>query len=101
MAFPIAWAVGSFIGGVLAKEFYKEVIAEEHDDDKEEKAYPDEVLMVLLAKLTKEKDAKGLYDFGILLEDDNEYWARKFIKAAADMDFMIAQNKLRAMDAEE
>ena len=47
MAFPIAWAVGSFVGGLLAKEFYDDVIAE-HDDDCEEKAgYSDEMLTAL------------------------------------------------------
>ena len=32
MAFPVAWAVGSFIGGLLAKGFYDNVIAENDDD---------------------------------------------------------------------
>lgn len=36
MAFPVAWAVGSFIGGLLAKGFYDNVIAE-NDDDYESK----------------------------------------------------------------
>ena len=98
MAFPIAWAVGSFIGGLLAKEFYDDVIAE-HDDDCEEKAgYSDEMLTALYKKLTNAGDAQGLYDFGCILENENEDWARKFLKAAADMDFMIVQQKLRIMD---
>ena len=98
MAFPIAWAVGSFIGGLLAKEFYDDVIAE-HDDDCEEKAgYSDEMLTALYKKLTNAGDAQGFYDFGCILENENEDWARKFFKAAADMDFMVAQQKLRTMD---
>ena len=32
MAFPVVWAVGSFIGGLLAKGFYDNVIAENDDD---------------------------------------------------------------------
>ena len=100
MAFPIVWAVGSFIGGFLAKEFYEDVIAGHDDDDEEEKAgYSDEVLMALFKKLKKAGDAKGLYDFGCILEKEDEDWARKFFKAAADMDFMIAQQKLRCMEA--
>lgn len=98
MAFPIAWAVGSFIGGLLAKEFYDDVIAE-HDDDCEEKAgYSDEMLTALYKKLTNASDAQGLYDFGCILENENEDCARKFFKAAADMDFMVAQQKLRTME---
>lgn len=98
MAFPLAWAVGSFIGGLLAKEFYDDVIAE-HDDDCEEKAgYSDEMLTALYKKLTNAGDAQGLYDFGCILENENEDWERKFLKAAAGMDFAIAQNKLRSLD---
>jgi len=37
MAFPIAWAVGSFVGGLLAKEFYDDVIADNCENDEEEK----------------------------------------------------------------
>ena len=98
MAFPIAWAVGSFVGGLLAKEFYDDVIAE-HDDDCEEKAgYSDEMLTALFKKLNDAGDAKGLYDFGCILEKEDIDWARKFLKAAAGMDFAIAQNKLRSLD---
>ena len=72
MVFPIAWAVGSFIGGLLTKEFYDDVIAE-HDDDCEEKAgYSDEMLTALYKKLTNASDAQGLYDFGCILENENE-----------------------------
>lgn len=98
MAFPIAWAVGSFIGGLLAKEFYDDVIAE-HDDDCEEKAgYSDEMLTALFKKLNNAGDAQGLYDFGCILEKEDYDWARKFLKAAAGMDFAIAQNKLRSLN---
>lgn len=98
MAFPIAWAVGSFIGGLLAKEFYDDVIAE-HDDDCEEKAgYSDEMLTALFKKLNNAGDAQGLYDFGCILEKEDIDWARKFLKAAAGMDFAIAQNKLRSLN---
>ena len=68
-------AVGSFIGGLLAKGF-----------------------TALLDKLQKAGDAKGLYDFGCILEKEDIDWARKFLKAAAGMDFAIAQNKLRSLD---
>lgn len=98
MAFPIAWAVGSFIGGLLAKEFYDDVIAEPADDCEERAGYSDEMLTALYKKLNNAGDAQGLYDFGCILENDNEDWARKFFKAAADMDFMVAQQKLRIMD---
>lgn len=98
MAFPVAWAVGSFIGGLLAKEFYDDVIAE-HDDDCEEKAgYSDEMLTALFKKLNNAGDAQGLYDFGCILEKEDIDWARKFLKAAAGMDFAIAQNKLRSLN---
>lgn len=98
MAFPVAWAVGSFIGGLLAKGFYDNVIAE-HDDDCEEKAgYSDEMLTALFKKLNNAGDAQGLYDFGCILEKEDIDWARKFLKAAASMDFAIAQNKLRSLD---
>jgi hypothetical protein len=98
MAVPVAWAVGSFIGGLLAKEFYDDVIAE-HDDDCEEKAgYSDEMLTALFKKLNNAGDAQGLYDFGCILEKEDIDWARKFLKAAAGMDFAIAQNKLRSLD---
>lgn len=98
MAFPIAWAVGSFIGGLLAKEFYDDVIAE-HDDDCEEKAgYSDEMLTALFKKLNNAGDAQGLYDFGCILEKEDIDCARKFLKAAAGMDFAIAQNKLRSLN---
>lgn len=100
MAFPIVWAVGSFIGVFLAKEFYEDVIADHDYDDEEEKVgYSDEVLTALFKKLKKAGDAKGLYDFGCILEKEDEDWARKFFNAAADMDFMIAQQKLRCMEA--
>ena len=95
MAFPIAWAVGSFIGGLLAKGFYDNVIAENDDDYG---GYSDDVLTALLDKLQKAGDAKGLYDFGCILEKEDIDWARKFLKAAAGMDFAIAQNKLRSLD---
>ncbi len=99
MAFPIAWAVGSFIGGFLAKEFYENVIADNFEEDKVEKVgYSDEVLVTLYEKLKKAGDAQGLYDFGCILENEDKDWARKFFKAAADMDFMIAQQKLRCME---
>lgn len=102
MAFPIAWAVGSFIGGLLAKEFYDDVIADNYDDDEEEKAgYSDEVLTALFKKLKNAGDAKGLYDFGCILENEDIEWAKKFYQAAADMDFTIAQQKLRCMDEED
>lgn len=98
MAVPVAWAVGSFIGGLLAKEFYDDVIAE-HDDDCEEKAgYSDEMLTALFKKLNNAGDAQGLYDFGCILEKEDIDWARKFLKAAAGMDFAIAQNKLRSLN---
>lgn len=98
MAFPVVWAVGSFIGGLLAKEFYDDVIAE-HDDDCEEKAgYSDEMLTALFKKLNNAGDAQGLYDFGCILEKEDIDWARKFLKAAAGMDFAIAQNKLRSLN---
>ena len=98
MAFPVAWAVGSFIGGLLAKEFYDDVIAEQDDDCEEKAGYSDEMLTALFKKLNDAGDAQGLYDFGCILENEDEDWARKFLKAAADMDFMIAQQKLRIMD---
>lgn len=102
MAFPIAWAVGSFVGGLLAKEFYDDVIADNYEDDEEEKDdYNDEVIAALFEKLLKDNDAKGLYDFGCILEAENKDWAITFIKTAADMDFMLAQQKLRCMDAED
>lgn len=102
MAFPIAWAVGSFIGGLLAKEFYDDVIADDYEDDEEEKeTYNDEFIAALYEKLMRDDDAKGLYDFGCILEDRNKDWAITFIKTAADMDFMLAQQKLRSMDEEE
>lgn len=98
MAVPVAWAVGSFIGGLLAKKFYDDVIAE-HDDDCEEKAgYSDEMLTALFKKLNNAGDAQGLYDFGCILEKEDIDWARKFLKAAAGMDFAIAQNKLRSLN---
>ncbi len=101
MAFPIAWAVGSFVGGLLAKEFYDDVIADNYEDDEEEKDdYNDEVIAALFKKLLKANDAQGLYDFGCILEAGNKEWARTFIKTAANMDFMLAQQKLRCMDAE-
>ena len=103
MAFPIAWAVGSFVGGLLAKEFYDDVIADNYEDDKEEKDYYwyEVVFAELHKKLINAGDAKGLYDFGCILETGDKGWARIFIKAAADMDFMLAQQKLRCMDAED
>lgn len=58
----------------------------------------DEVLESLFEKLNGEKDAKGLYDFGCILEKEDIDWARKFLKAAAGMDFAIAQNKLRSLN---
>ena len=97
MVFPIAWVAGSSIGGLLAKEFYDDVIAE-HDDCEEKAGYSDEILTALFKKLNNAGDAKGLYDFGCILEKEDEDWARKFLKAAADMDFMIAKQKLRTMD---
>ena len=101
MAFPIAWAVGSFIGGLLAKEFYDDVIADNYEDDEEKDDCNDEVIAALFEKLLKANDAKGLYDFGCILEAGNKEWARTFIKTAANMDFMLAQQKLRCMDAED
>ena len=101
MAFPIAWAFGSFIGGLLAKGIYDDVFAENYDDEQEKTVYSKTVLTELFRKLKKAGDAQGLYDFGCLLEEENAEWARKFIKAAADMDFMIAQQKLRCMDEED
>ena len=104
MAFPIAWAVGSFIGGLLAKEFYDDVIADNYEDDEEEKEkddYNDEVIAALFEKLVKDNDAKGLYDFGCILEAMDKEWARTFIKTAANMDFMLAQQKLRCMDEKD
>ena len=89
MAFPVAWAVGSFIGGLLAKGF---------DDYEVKSSYSDDVLTALLDKLQKAGDAKGLYDFGCILEKEDIDWARKFLKAAAGMDFAIAQNKLRSLN---
>ena len=96
MAFPVAWAVGSFIGGLLAKGFYD--IAESDDDYEVKSGYSDDVLTALLDKLQKAGDAKGLYDFGCILEKEDIDWARKFLKAAAGMDFAIAQNKLRSLN---
>lgn len=98
MAFPIAWVVGSFIGGLLTKEFYDDVIAEPDNNCEVKTVYSDEVLVTLYEKLKKADDAQGLYDFGCILENDDTDWARKFFKAAADMDFMIAQQKLRCME---
>ncbi|PWM77795.1 MAG: hypothetical protein DBY32_08115 [Phascolarctobacterium sp.] len=101
MAFPVAWAVGSFIGGLLAKGIYDEVFADSYDEDEEEKeaaGYSDDVLTALFDKLQKAGDAKGLYDFGCILENEDEEWAKKFFEAAADMNFAIAKNKLRTME---
>lgn len=53
MAFPIAWAAGSFIGGLLAKEFYDDMIAE-HDDGCGKAGYSDEMLTVLLKNKGKD-----------------------------------------------
>lgn len=101
MAFPIAWAVGSFVGGLLAKEFYDDVIADNYEDEEEKDDYNEAVITALFEKLLKANDAKGLYDFGCILEAGNKEWARTFIKTAANMDFMLAQQKLRCMDAED
>ena len=102
MAFPIVWAVGSFVGGLLAKEFYDDVIAGNYEDDEGKKEnYNDEFIAALYEKLTSDDDAKGLYDFGCILEAGNKDWAITFIKTAADMDFMLAQQKLRCMDEED
>lgn len=102
MAFPIVWAVGSFVGRLLAKEFYDDVIAGNYEDDEGEKEnYNDEFIAALYEKLTRDDDAKGLYDFGCILEAGNKDWAITFIKTAADMDFMLAQQKLRCMDEED
>ncbi len=98
MAFPVVWAVGSFIGGLLAKGFYDNVIAENDDDYEVKSGYSDDILTALLDKLQKAGDAKGLYDFGCILEKEDIDWARKFLKAAAGMDFAIAQNKLRSLN---
>ncbi len=97
MAFPVVWAVGSFIGGLLAKGIYDEVFADNYEEE-EAAGYSDDVLTALFDKLQKAGDAKGLYDFGCILENEDEEWAKKFLEAAADMNFAIAKNKLRTME---
>ena len=81
MAFPIVWAVGSFVGGLLAKEFYDDVIADNYEDNEEEKEnYNDEFIAALYEKLLKANDAKGLYDFGCILEAGDKDWAKLLLK---------------------
>lgn len=99
MAGKVTWAIGSFIGGALAYGLAKYLF----DEDESKVVYcksdmSDDVLTALLDKLQKAGDAKGLYDFGCILEKEDIDWARKFLKAAAGMDFAIAQNKLRSLD---
>ena len=60
MAFPIGWAIGSFVGGLLAKEFYDDVIADNCENDEEEKNHWYEVVFAELhKKLINAGDAKG------------------------------------------
>ena len=99
MAGKVTWAIGSFIGGALAYGLAKYLF----DEDESKVVYcksdmSDDVLTAVLDKLQKACDAKGLYDFGCILEKEDIDWARKFLKAAAGMDFAIAQNKLRSLD---
>lgn len=99
MAGKVTWAIGSFIGGALAYGLAKYLF----DEDESKVVYcksdmSDDVLTALFDKLQKTGDAKGLYDFGCILEKEDIDWARKFLKAAAGMDFAIAQNKLRSLN---
>lgn len=98
MAGKVAWAVGGLVGGALIYGLAKAIIDDEPEVIYRRTDLSNEFIESVFEKLSNEGDAKGLYDFGCILEDEDEEWARKFFKAAADMDFMIAQQKLRALE---
>ena len=101
MAGKVAWAVGGLVGGALIYGLAKAIMDDEPEVIYRRTDLSNEFLESVFEKLSNEGDAKGLYDFGCILEAGNKEWARTFIKTAADMDFMLAQQKLRCMDAED
>ena len=100
MAGKVAWAVGGLVGGALIYGLAKAIMDDEPDVIYHRTDLSNEFLESVFEKLSNEGDAKGLYDFGCILEAVNKEWARTFIKTSANMDFMLAQQKLRCMDAE-
>lgn len=97
MAGKVAWTIGGLVGGALLYGIAR-AITDEPEIIYRRTELSEEFLQSVFEKLKNDGEAKGLYDFGCILENEDEGWARKFLKAAADMDFMIAQNKLRCMD---
>lgn len=100
MAGKVAWAVGGLVGGALIYGLAKAIMDDEPEVIYRRTDLSNEFLESVFEKLSNEGDAKGLYDFGCILEAGNKEWARTFIKTAANMDFILAQQKLRCMDAE-
>ena len=88
MAGKVAWAVGGLVGGALIYGLAKAIMDDEPDVIYRRTDLSNEFIESVFEKLSNEGDAKGLYDFGCILEDFRQFFSPYFLRwhSAAEKD---------------